>query len=122
MRRRDAAAGLVALALAAGFGASTAVASSSDGHTRKGTIIGHVFPWNSTRIATVELFNRADRLVARRRVRESHPHFRFVVAPSRYKVELKAGGAVCGGDTTTFRVRANKTGHLNLSEACDNSY
>lgn len=123
MRGRGMATGVVVLAIAAGFGASSAaVASASHVHPREGTVRGHVFPWNSTRVATVEMFNAIGRLVARRAVHESHPQFRFVVAPGRCKIELKAGGVVCSPDTVALRVRARRTIRLNLSEACGNSY
>ncbi len=83
---------------------------------------GDGFPWNSTQTASVEIFNASGRLVAHHAIRESHPHFRFGLAPGRYKVELKAGRALCGPDTEMVRVRAHKTVRLNLSEYCDNSY
>jgi hypothetical protein len=119
--RRGVALGLVALALSVCSETSAAFASSTPRHST-GTLAGNVFPWDSTHKATVEIFDGTGRLVRHREVHEDRHHFRFVMWPGRYKIELKAAGAVCDADTGTIRVRANKTTRVNLSEYCDNSY
>jgi hypothetical protein len=112
---------LMGLVLWVCSGTAAGFASSTHRHPT-GTVAGDVWPWNSTPEATVEIFSRTGRLAAHRVVHEDRPHFRVVMWPGRYKIELKSAGAVCGADTGTIQVRAGKETRVNLSEYCDNSY
>lgn len=73
----------VALALAAGFMAMSAMARSDSG-----TLAGEALLEQRGR-AVVEVFNAAGWLVARDGVSYPRGHFRFVLKPGRYKVKLK---------------------------------
>jgi hypothetical protein len=109
----------MALALAAGSGASAAIGSSTHRDPRTGTLAGVALWIEHGNQGTVTVFNASGRLVAHREVRWGDDHFRFVLALGRYKVELK--GAWCPSKKTV-RVRANQTTNVGLSEGCENTY
>ena len=111
--------GLMALALAAGPGASAGIASSIHRDHRTGTLAGAAAWSEHGGHGTVDVVTVSGRLVAHREVRWRDNHFRFVLKPDRYKVELK--GPLCSM-SKTVRVRANRMTTVGLSEGCGNTY
>jgi hypothetical protein len=126
MRRMIAiAAGLTTLAVAVGCGTAAAITTTTEHDHGEGTVAGQAVFAKPGSHGVVRVFNAADRLVARRGVRSPRSHFRFVLKPGRYVVELKLRGrsrwAGCP-HKKTVGVRASHTTHVTLGQGCVSTY
>jgi hypothetical protein len=135
MKGRVIAVGLLGLALAAGSGASGAVASSAYRHDRTGTLAGVVVLIEHRAAGSVKVLDATGRLVAQHEVRWSRAqrmrqypqarfaHFGIPLRPGRYRVELQLrSGAWDCPYTKWVSVRADRTARVSLSEGCEVTY
>ncbi|HEY1524043.1 MAG TPA: hypothetical protein VGF70_13600 [Solirubrobacteraceae bacterium] len=109
---------MIALAIAAGCGASAAFATAEH-RGSKGTIVGHVRFGSRRGSGVMKVFTATGRVVAHRDLRWGHSHFRFVLRPGRLRLKLNfTDGFACGPYNATVRVRANRTTRVGWAEAC----
>lgn len=115
---------------------TAALASSTHRDPHSGTVAGVVVLIEHDARGSVEVLNPTGRLVAQRALRwdqaqrmRRYPrarfaHFRVVLKPGRYDVELNLeSGSLAGCPyTKTVRVRAGHMVHVDLSEGCENTY
>jgi hypothetical protein len=119
MRERFAiAVGLIALA--AGCGAASAIASPAHPDPRTGTVTGRVVFDGRQDTGVVKVSSANGRLVAHHDVRWGHGQFQFVLMPGRYEITLRFNGDLYGcPQKRAVRVRANRTVRAgSWAEAC----